>query len=309
MVPRRPGLPSAGGWSTEEHPPRGEGRRVRRSPARADRRSAGESVILFATLLIAALMLAAIVAAVIMGATESVRTAAQPRARAELDRDHARVQAQVAAFLAKQQRDPISALNLRFVEGEGFVADPFEFRSKIFTGSVQLVRSPRGPGEWDPPEYQEGGTTIKPLGGFMAEWGVVVAFRVAHQNPDFRLKLDWFKKSDPASGPVYLVDPVNHQYLYLTASSLKGEVLPGIPRIGILVFQKPDSPTDRLQVHFSGVSVSKDRRSKTSFSLEYTEATLPQTIEQLKALPTTSEEMATVLDREVSKIWSEFLRQ
>ena len=39
----------------------------------------------------------------------------------------------------------------------------------------------------------------------MAEWGIAVAFRVAHQNPDFRLKLDWFKKSDPASGPVYLV--------------------------------------------------------------------------------------------------------
>ena len=89
---------------------------------------------------------------------------------------------------------------------------------------------------------------------------------------------------------------------------MKGEVLPGIPRIGILVFQRPYSPTNRLQVHFSGVSVSKDRR-KTSFSLEFTQAALSQTIEHLNAFPTLSEELERMLAREVSKVWSEFLRQ
>ena len=228
---------------------------------------------------------------------------------AELDRDRARVVTQIASFLVKMQRDPISALNLRFIEGDGLASDPFEFKGKILVGGIQVLRSPGDPGEWAPPEYQEGSTTIRPLVGSMAEWGIAVAFRVAHQNPDFRLKLDWFKKSDPASGPVYLVDPVNHQYLYLTASSLKGEVLPGIPRTGILMFQRPDSPTNRLQVHFSGVSVSKDRRNKTNFSLEYTEGALPQAIENLNALPTMSETLETGLDRAVSEVRSEFLKQ
>ena len=237
------------------------------------------------------------------------RDLARQRTLAELDRERKLVGTQIESFMVKLQCDPISALNLRFMDGDGFASDPFEFKSKILSGSTPSLQSSREPGEWDPPEYQEGSTTIKPLSGSMAEWGIAVAFRVAHQNPDFRLKLDWFKKSDPASGPVYLVDPVNHQYLYLTASSLKGEVLPGIPRTGILVFQRPDSPTNRLQVHFSGVSVSKDRRSKTNFFLEYTGADLPQSIEHLNALPPASERLATALDRAVSKIRSEFLKQ
>ena len=301
-IPRRPSRPGAGRCSTEEHPPEVEGRPVGRSPELARRKSAGASVISFREL-------AALIISEIRSAQR--RSALRPglgRARAELDRDRARVAKQIASFRAKLERDPISALNLRFVEGDGFVADPFEFKGKILSGSVQVLQRPRGAGEWTPPEYQEGGTTIKPLGGMLSKWGMGVAFRVAHHDPDFRLRLNWFKKSDPASGPVYLVDPVNHQYLYLNASSMKGEVLPGIPRIGILVFQRPYSPTNRLQVHFSGVSVSKDRR-KTSFSLEFTQAALSQTIEHLNALPTLSEELERMLAREVSKVWSEFLRQ
>ena len=38
---------------------------------------------------------------------------------AELDRDRARVVTQIASFLVKMQRDPISALNLHFIEGDG----------------------------------------------------------------------------------------------------------------------------------------------------------------------------------------------
>ena len=230
-------------------------------------------------------------------------------ALAELDVDRMRVKDQIVSFHAKLQRDPISALNLRFIEGQGFLSDPFEFKGKILSGDVHVIECSGVAGEWTPPEYQEDGTTIRPVGGVLSKSGVAVAFRVSHQHPDFRLKLDWFKKSDPASGPVCLVDPVNHQYLYLTASSMDGEVLPGIPRTGILVFHKPDSQTDRLQVHFSDVSVSRDPRSKTSFSFEFTDAELPQTIEQLNALPTTSEALDTMLDREVSEIRSEFLRQ
>ncbi len=63
---------------------------------------------------------------------------------------------------------------------------------------------------------------------------------------------------------------------------MKGEVVPGVPRTGILVFQNPESPTDRLQFHFSGVRVSKDVRSGTNFSFEFTSADLPQAIEILK---------------------------
>ncbi len=113
----------------------------------------------------------------------------------------------IPSFLAELERDPISALNLRFIEKEGFAADPFDLGGEVLTGGIHVIKSPGEPGEWGPPEYREGTTTIEPLGRLMSAWGVMVAIRVAHQDPDFRLKLDWFNKSDPASSSTSLIPP------------------------------------------------------------------------------------------------------
>ena len=231
---------------------------------------------------------------------------------ANIDRDYACLVKQISSFAGKLERNPISSLNLRFIEGEGIVTGPFGFEfGHGFVGQDQhvlLSTDEVGEWAWTPPEYQEVGTTITPIGCFgFSTWGAVVALRVAHRNGGLRLKLDWFKKSDPAASPIYLVDPVNHQYLFLIESSMNGEVLPGIPRTGILVFQQPDSPTDRLQIHFSGVSVSSNHR-KTSFTLEYTDRNLPRTIEDVKSNPSVYQELKAMLDREVSKVRSEILK-
>ena len=232
------------------------------------------------------------------------------RALKELDRDRNRVITKISSFLAKLERDPISALNLRFTEREGFAADPFEFKGNVLSGDIHLLHSAvQDPaGEWAPPKHQEGAVTIEPLRLMLSPWGTTVALRVSHEEPGFRLKLNWFKKSDPAAGPVYLVDPVNHQYLYLTASSLKGEVLPGVPLTGILVFQRIRYPTDRLQIQFSDVSIGKGRDHRSSFCLECTDKDLPGMIDRLGALPTMSESLETMLDSEVDKIRSGFLK-
>ena len=231
---------------------------------------------------------------------------------AKIDRDYARLVKQIASFAGKMERDPISSLNLRFIEGEGIVTGPFGFEfGRGFVGQDQevlLSTDKVGEWAWTPPEYQEVGTTITPIGCFgFSTWGTIVALRVAHRNAGLRLKLDWFKNSDPAASPIYLVDPVNHQYLFLIASSMNGEVLRGTPLTGILVFQQPDYPTDRLQVHFSGVSVSSNHR-KTSFTLEYTDRNLPRTIENVKSNPSVYQELKAMLDREVSKVRGEIVK-
>ena len=231
---------------------------------------------------------------------------------AKIDREYAHFVKQIASFAGKRERDPISCLNLRFIEGEGIVRGPFGFEfGNGFVGQDQevlLSTDEVGEWVWTPPEYQEVGTTITPVGCFsFSTWGAVVALRVAHQNAGLRLKLDWFKKSDPAASPIYLVDPVNHQYLFLIGSSMNGEVLPGITRTEILVFQQPESPTDRLQVNFSGVSVSSNHR-KTSFTLEYTDRNLPGTIEDVNSNPSVYQELKAMLDREISKVRSEIVK-
>ena len=230
---------------------------------------------------------------------------------AELDRDRARLARQIESFLAKMERNPISALNLRYVVRKGIVGDPFEIKGKWVSMKLhlELRDASKLQTKWVPRKYQEGDTTIQPIFTGFSPWGVVIAFKVAHKDPDFRLKLSWFRKSDPASGPVYLVDPVRQQYMHLTASSLRGEVVPGIPRTGLLVFQNPEYATDRLQVHFSSVRVSKASRNRTSFSLECTSASLPQVFKQIKAGPTLSQQLLAGLDREVSEARSDFLRE
>lgn len=220
-----------------------------------------------------------------------------------LEKDCMRISEKIASFHAKLERDPISAMNLRFVKGKGIVADPFEFNGRFLIGSFDLLESSGDDsGTWTPREYEDSGVTIAPVCGVMTWWGIAIAFRVAHRNPDLRLKLNWFEKSDPGSGPVYVVDPTNHQYLYLTASSMTGEVLPGIPRTGILMFPVPDSPTDRLEVHFSGVSLGVGPRSKASFSFEFTDPDLSKGIEFVQNSPTTSRQLETSLESEVDKI-------
>ena len=240
-------------------------------------------------------------------------TAGVNRALAALDREQDRVRARIAAFVENLEKDPISAVNLRFTETQGFEADPFEFTGKILSGRSVLLSSEyqevAGTGTWNPESYHEGTVAVEPLSLSLSQWGTMLAVRVSHDQPTLRIRPDWLKKSDPSSGPVYLVDPVNHQYLHLKASSLRGEVLPGIPRTGILVFEVVRYPTDRLQLHFSGVRLGEDSTHRSSFHLELTDERLPRAIEHMGTLPTMRESLTAGFDQQVNRVRSGFLRQ
>ena len=230
----------------------------------------------------------------------------------EIERDQIRLNRQVNTLLAKAERDPISALNLRYVPRKGIIGDRIRIEGKWVFINVgpTFAYAPSGSGvKWVPAKRQRGGTTIQPLQLVTSPWGIIIAFRVSNRDPEFRPKLNWFKKSDPASGPVYLVDPVGHQYLYLTASSLRGEVVAGIPQTGLLVFANPESPTHRLQVHFSGVRVGNASRGLSSFSLECTGATLRENLEELKSGRTVSARLLDEVHRQVAQVRHEFVKE
>ena len=70
------------------------------------------------------------------------RDLARQRTLAELDRERKLVGTQIESFMVKLQCDPISALNLRFMDGDGFASDPFEFKGKILSGSTLTSRAP-----------------------------------------------------------------------------------------------------------------------------------------------------------------------
>jgi len=143
----------------------------------------------------------------------------------------------------------------------------------------------------------------------LAQFGTAIAVEVSCDEPGSRLTVDWLGGSTSASPTVYLVDPENHEYLRPIATSLEGEVLPGIPRTGVLVFERIAALTGRLQLHFSGVSLAPGGRGKSTFGFEYTSETLPGDVRRLNELPACSRFLSDELDREVDKIRSEFLRQ
>lgn len=230
----------------------------------------------------------------------------------DIERERVRVTRQVNSTMAKIERDPISALNLRHVPRKGVLCDPISIKGKwcFVRLNPGLAYAPSGSGvKWTPAKYQRAGTTIQPLQVVTSPWGLIIAFSVAHKDPDFRLPLNWFKKPDPASGPVYLVDPVGHQYLHLTASSLRGEVVAGVPRTGLLVFQNPESVTDRLQVHFSSVRISNAPHALSSFSLECTGATLRNHLKNLKSSRTVAAEVLGEVHRHLAKARQDLVKE
>ena len=79
---------------------------------------------------------------------------------AELDRDRARLACQIESFLAKMERNPISALNLRYVVRKGIVGDPFEIKGKWVSMKVnlELRDASKLQTKWVPRKYQEGDT-------------------------------------------------------------------------------------------------------------------------------------------------------
>ncbi len=230
------------------------------------------------------------------------------QALARLDRERTKLEKSVSAFLTKLDRDPIAALNMRFSYEEGFLTDPFKVEGDLLTGKVRVLSrkgTHAGTEAFTPRRHQQGVCTIEPVGLQLAQYATFVAFRISHDDQHFRPKLTWFKKSDPQASAVFIVDPVNEQYLYPTASSLRGEVVPGVSKTGILAFEPFEQPTDQFQIHFADVQVESGGARKGSFSFEYSDPGLPESIRQLLEAPSSAEWIAAHLDAGYEKLMEE----
>lgn len=122
------------------------------------------------------------------------------------------------------------------------------------------------------------------------------------RQPELRLRLNWFKKTDRSASPVFLVDEVNSDYCYPIASSMTGEVVPGHPRTGILAFELFRNPTTKLSVHFSDVPVAKGRGGKRTFEFTYEDPDLAAMVSETLESPTLSEQVVATLDAEAERL-------
>ncbi len=155
------------------------------------------------------------------------------------------------------RRDVVESLDL-FLEGES-------------TGSFGSIQT-SGLGtaaEFTPPVFEWRSVKIQPVDVLLAQGATLVVFRVSHQERRSRIRLDWFRESDPTRSPVVIVDEDNGEFLYPFATSLTGDVLPGRPRTGILAFRRFRRPTSRFTIHFLGVRIGRGRAGSATFAFRY----------------------------------------
>lgn len=230
---------------------------------------------------------------------------AQERARnqflSRVEKSSEAITKKASAFDAALSRDLIKALSLRYDPESGITSQPFEISTPAFEGAISVTSSSGDDTAFEPASFETGTATVTPLALLLTQWASVIAFRVAHSQDDYRLKLNWLKKSDPQSSSVYLLDADNSEYYYPVSTDLRGEVLPGHPRVGLIAFEPFRRPTQHVQVHFSSVKLSSKRGDSNSFHFDVLGDDLGGQIQAANEQPTVPETVEKLLAEEQEK--------
>jgi hypothetical protein len=211
---------------------------------------------------------------------------------------------QFLSALDKIEKDPVSALNADYSLSEGFSFEPIELDADLFSGKVQIVNDePESHPTWSlqPDTLQNERYRISVLDALPTRVATFVAFYIDNQDDEYQIRLNWMKKSDPQTSPVYLINIATSEYHFPIATNLKGEVVANHPRIGVLAFAPFKNPTNEFAVHFSNLKLTSER-TKYSFDITCTSASLGSIIsEQLSAedIRTSAETRIETLRREL----------
>ncbi|MGH7926330.1 MAG: hypothetical protein ACREQV_00855 [Candidatus Binatia bacterium] len=199
-------------------------------------------------------------------------------------------------------RDVIKALGVSYTEEEGFQTQPFQLHTELFSGEVSLATSPDSPTRFEPERYEsQGSSVVDPLGLLLTQWATVLAIRVGHDDPVHRLQLTWIKKTDPASSPVFLLDEDNSEYYYPISTDLKGQVVAGHPRIGVIGFEPFRRASSRVQLHFAGIKL--DRQGDTeAFHFQIEDEKLASQITENLGHPSLVETIKKAVDEQTREL-------
>jgi hypothetical protein len=176
----------------------------------------------------------------------------------KVDREIEQVRRKCQSLEVKLEKDIVKALGIRYTANSGFTSTPFQIQTSLFSGSIDLLCSEKDYSDdfhFQPEGYELESVHLEALDILVTQWATLVAFRIQHKEQDFHLRLNWVKKSDPSDSKVYLLDPVNSEYYYPISTDLKGEVLSGHPRAGIIAFEPFRHPTTSVQIYFSDVQL------------------------------------------------------
>lgn len=229
---------------------------------------------------------------------------ATDRVLTRIDQNADDVVAKAYALESALERDVLKALELKYYEGSGFQSKAFEIRTDIFKGEINLIHSVGVDGassDFAPSNYESEDAIVTPLDVLVTQWATIVAFKVTNKANQQPLRLSWVKVSDPTSSPVFLVDTENNRYYYPISTDLKGDVVFGQPRTGLIAFQPFSIPTRSVQIHFSNVRLGSGKRSSETFSFGCSDASLDQLIDKAIHMPRLSQQIKDLVQQKTAE--------
>ena len=109
------------------------------------------------------------------------------------------------------------------------------------------------------------------------------------------------KSLTPQESLVYLIDTQEHRYYYPTSTDLRGEVLPGHPRVGLIAFEPLQEHAGNFEIHFSSVKLSKERGKRETFRFQVREGDLRESIASALKKPTAYQAMTDQIDEAITE--------
>lgn len=214
---------------------------------------------------------------------------AASRALGTLERSAEEALSKVKSFESRLQSNPIGALDLKYDKEAGLQSKPLDIDVGLFSGSLDLKIQGEGQNPIEKLETLEspgGSLSVRPLNFLLTRWATLVPFEVSHNDPEFRPRANWVKRSDRSNSPALLLDEENSEYYYPLAADLGGEILPEHPRIVLIAFEPFRRPTPRVQIRIADVKVGSARNQRGTFSFRLTDPEMPGQIQAQLEAPT-----------------------
>jgi hypothetical protein len=226
------------------------------------------------------------------------RNAAQ-RLLNKLDRSAAQAMEKANRLEAHLHKDIIKALNLQYNSHRGFQSDPFVIDAGFINGSFSLTPNNSREDRFSPPAYEVEDVRVEALDLLLTPWATVVAIQIESSAPDLRVKLNWVKKINRAESKIVLIDKVRGHYYYPIATDLAGEVLPGVPKTGLVAFEPFRETTPEFQIRIAGARFRADK-FEPELVYNYSSTNLAAAISDNLSKPPLSDQIKTIVETEVA---------
>jgi len=228
--------------------------------------------------------------------SQARKTRAEERRRVKVGKSVDLAMRKASKLETSANRDVIKTFSISYDRDNGFRSKPVILKTEMFSLSLELIRkgnsSPDGSSH--PPFFQNDLIKLEPLDLLVSQWATIIALEISNFT-DETLTLRLIKKTNPAESSLFLIDVENGKYYYPISTDLKGDVVNGFPRTGIITFQPFEKPTRAFQLRVSSLRIGK-KKAPVNCVFEFNDENLFSEITDILSKPTIPQYVKQLLE-------------